>query len=67
MATPALTGRAGLQGPLTAYLEEQPHIPPSTWRFDPSGEQAPNALAGRASSSASASADSSSGTRWTPR
>jgi adenosylmethionine-8-amino-7-oxononanoate aminotransferase len=40
MATLALTGRAGLQGPLIPYLREQPHIPPSTWRFDPSGEQA---------------------------
>jgi adenosylmethionine-8-amino-7-oxononanoate aminotransferase len=44
MATLALTGRAGLQGPLTPYLEEQPHIPPSTWRFDPSGEEALRAL-----------------------
>lgn len=40
MATLALTGRAGLQGPLTPYLSEQPHIPPSTWRFDPTGEEA---------------------------
>jgi adenosylmethionine-8-amino-7-oxononanoate aminotransferase len=44
MATLALTGRAGLQGPLTPYLRQQPHIPPSTWRFDPSGEQALQAL-----------------------
>jgi adenosylmethionine-8-amino-7-oxononanoate aminotransferase len=44
MATLALTGRAGLQGPLTPYLKNQPHIPPSTWRFDPSGEQALEAL-----------------------
>jgi len=44
MATLALTGRAGLQGPLTPYLQEQPHIPPSTWRFDPSGEEALAAL-----------------------
>ena len=44
MATLALTGRAGLQGPLTPYLRPQPHIPPSTWRFDPSGEQALQAL-----------------------
>jgi adenosylmethionine-8-amino-7-oxononanoate aminotransferase len=44
MATLALTGRAGLQGPLTPYLQEQPHIPPSTWRFDPSGEKALQAL-----------------------
>ena len=44
MATLALTGRPGLQGPLTPYLAEQPHIPPSTWRFDPTGEQALEAL-----------------------
>jgi adenosylmethionine-8-amino-7-oxononanoate aminotransferase len=44
MATLALTGRAGLQGPLIPYMREQPHIPPSTWRFDPSGEQALKAL-----------------------
>src|SRR5437764_4143245 len=44
MATLALTGRAGLQGPLTPYLREQPHIPPSTWRFDPTGDQALTAL-----------------------
>jgi adenosylmethionine-8-amino-7-oxononanoate aminotransferase len=44
MATLALTGRPGLQGPLGPYLQEQPHIPPSTWRFDPSGEQALRAL-----------------------
>jgi adenosylmethionine-8-amino-7-oxononanoate aminotransferase len=44
MATLALTGRPGLQGPLTPYLQEQPHIPPSTWRFDPTGERALEAL-----------------------
>jgi adenosylmethionine-8-amino-7-oxononanoate aminotransferase len=44
MATLALTGRAGLQGPLTPYIREQPHIPPSTWRFDPTGEAALRAL-----------------------
>ena len=44
MATLSLTGRAGLQGPLTPYLREQPHIPPSTWRLDPTGEQALEAL-----------------------
>ncbi len=44
MATLALTGRAGLQGPLTPYMREHPHIPPSTWRFDPSGEAALAAL-----------------------
>lgn len=44
MATLALTGRPGLQGPLTPYFSEQPHIPPSTWRFDPTGERALEAL-----------------------
>jgi adenosylmethionine-8-amino-7-oxononanoate aminotransferase len=44
MATLALTGRPGLQGPLTPYLLEQPHIPPSTWRFDPTGQEALDAL-----------------------
>ncbi len=44
MATLALTGRPGLQGPLTPYLQQLPHIPPSTWRFDPTGEQALAAL-----------------------
>ncbi|HTX30864.1 MAG TPA: aminotransferase class III-fold pyridoxal phosphate-dependent enzyme [Solirubrobacteraceae bacterium] len=44
MATLALTGRAGLKGPLTPYLHELPHIPPSTWRFDPTGEEALAAL-----------------------
>jgi adenosylmethionine-8-amino-7-oxononanoate aminotransferase len=44
MATLALTGRPGLQGPLTPYLQEQPHIPPSTWRLDPTGEKALAAL-----------------------
>jgi adenosylmethionine-8-amino-7-oxononanoate aminotransferase len=44
MATLSLTGRAGLQGPLSPYIVEQPHIPPSTWRRDPTGEQALQAL-----------------------
>jgi adenosylmethionine-8-amino-7-oxononanoate aminotransferase len=44
MATLALTGRTGLQGPLTPYLPQHPHIPPSTWRFDPTGERALDAL-----------------------
>jgi hypothetical protein len=44
MATLALTGRPGLQGPLTPYLLEQPHIPPSTWRFDPTGQEGLDAL-----------------------
>ena len=40
MATLALTGRPGLHGPLGPYLPDVSHIPPSTSRFDPSGEQA---------------------------
>jgi adenosylmethionine-8-amino-7-oxononanoate aminotransferase len=40
MATLALTGRPGLQRPFGPYLPAHPHIPPSSWRFDPSGEQA---------------------------
>src|ERR1700694_2638090 len=37
MATLALTGRPGLQRPFEVYTSEHLHIPPSTWRFDPSG------------------------------
>jgi adenosylmethionine-8-amino-7-oxononanoate aminotransferase len=44
MATLALTGRPGLQRPFQPYLAAHLHIPPSTWRFDPSGEQALKAL-----------------------
>jgi adenosylmethionine-8-amino-7-oxononanoate aminotransferase len=44
MATLALTGRPGLQRPFQPYLPPHAHIPPSTWRFDPSGEQALEAL-----------------------
>jgi adenosylmethionine-8-amino-7-oxononanoate aminotransferase len=44
MATLALTGRPGLQRPFEPYLTAHHHIPPSTWRFDPSGEQALEAL-----------------------
>ncbi|MGH2580981.1 MAG: aminotransferase class III-fold pyridoxal phosphate-dependent enzyme, partial [Actinomycetota bacterium] len=40
METLALTGRPGLQGPFGPYLPRHLHIPPSTWRFDPSGEAA---------------------------
>lgn len=43
-ATLALTGRPGLHGPLTPYLPEVLHIPPSTKRFDPTGERALAAL-----------------------
>jgi len=44
MATLALTGRPGLQAPFGPYLAKHRHIPPSTWRFDPSGEAALAAL-----------------------
>jgi adenosylmethionine-8-amino-7-oxononanoate aminotransferase len=44
MATLALTGRPGLQRPFEPYMPTHPHIPPSTWRFDPTGEEALNAL-----------------------
>lgn len=44
MATLALTGRPGLQRPFEPYLPSHLHIPPSTWRFDPTGQQALNAL-----------------------
>lgn len=44
VATLALTGRAGLHGPLDRYLPQVGHIPPSTWRFDPTGEAALAAL-----------------------
>jgi adenosylmethionine-8-amino-7-oxononanoate aminotransferase len=44
METLALTGRSGLQGPFGPYLPRHLHIPPSTWRFDPTGEAALEAL-----------------------
>jgi adenosylmethionine-8-amino-7-oxononanoate aminotransferase len=44
METLALTGRPGLQGPLGPYLPKHLHIPPSTKRFDASGEEALAAL-----------------------
>ena len=44
MATLALTGRPGLQRPFQPYMPSHGHIPPSTWRFDPTGEQALVAL-----------------------
>jgi adenosylmethionine-8-amino-7-oxononanoate aminotransferase len=44
MATLALTGRPGLKRPFDVYMSEHLHIPPSTWRFDPTGEQALQAL-----------------------
>lgn len=36
----SLTGRPGLHHHYTPYLTPHLHIPPSTWRFDPSGEAA---------------------------
>jgi adenosylmethionine-8-amino-7-oxononanoate aminotransferase len=44
MATLALTGRPGLKRPFEPYMPSHLHIPPSTWRFDPTGEQALQAL-----------------------
>ena len=44
MATLALTGRPGLQAPFGPYLSDHLHIPPSTKRFDPTGEAALEAL-----------------------
>jgi adenosylmethionine-8-amino-7-oxononanoate aminotransferase len=44
METLALTGRPGLHGPFDPYLPKHLHIPPSTWRFDPSGQAALDAL-----------------------
>jgi adenosylmethionine-8-amino-7-oxononanoate aminotransferase len=40
MATLALNGRPRFQDPYGPYLAEHLHIPPSTWRFDPTGEAA---------------------------
>ncbi|MGI8616144.1 MAG: aspartate aminotransferase family protein [Actinomycetota bacterium] len=40
MGTLALSGRPALHEPYTPYLASHLHIPPSTWRFDPSGEAA---------------------------
>ena len=44
MATLALTGRPGLQGPFGPYLSRHLHIPPCTKHFDPTGEDALHAL-----------------------
>jgi adenosylmethionine-8-amino-7-oxononanoate aminotransferase len=42
--TLGLTGRPALQRPYQPYVVPQLHIPPSTWRFDPSGQEALAAL-----------------------
>jgi adenosylmethionine-8-amino-7-oxononanoate aminotransferase len=44
VAALSLTGRPNLQRPFDPYAAEHLHIPPSTWRFDPSGEAALAAL-----------------------
>ena len=44
MATLGLTGRGRLQAPYEPYIAPQLHIPPSTWRLDPSGREALAAL-----------------------
>jgi adenosylmethionine-8-amino-7-oxononanoate aminotransferase len=40
MGALALTGRHSLQQPYDEYLPAHLHIPPATWRFDPTGEHA---------------------------
>jgi hypothetical protein len=40
MGALSLTGRGSLQQPYDEYLPGHLHIPPATWRFDPSGESA---------------------------
>ncbi|MDP9341108.1 MAG: aminotransferase class III-fold pyridoxal phosphate-dependent enzyme [Actinomycetota bacterium] len=40
MGTLALNGRPRFQEPYGPYLADHLHIPPSTWRFDPTGEAA---------------------------
>jgi adenosylmethionine-8-amino-7-oxononanoate aminotransferase len=42
--TLALTGRPGMHRPFEPYMPRHLHIPPSTWRFDPSGNAALQAL-----------------------
>jgi adenosylmethionine-8-amino-7-oxononanoate aminotransferase len=44
LETLALTGRPGLHGAFGPYLPRHLHIPPSTWRFDPTGAAALDAL-----------------------
>jgi adenosylmethionine-8-amino-7-oxononanoate aminotransferase len=40
MGTLALSGRRSLQEPYTPYLASHLHLPPATWRTDPTGEAA---------------------------
>ncbi len=44
MGTLALTGRPSLREPYEPYLAQHLHVPPATWRTDPSGEEALAAL-----------------------
>jgi adenosylmethionine-8-amino-7-oxononanoate aminotransferase len=44
METLALTGRPGLHGPFGPFLPRHLHVPPSTWRLDPTGDAALDAL-----------------------
>jgi adenosylmethionine-8-amino-7-oxononanoate aminotransferase len=44
MGTLALNGRRALQEPYARYLAAHAHLPPATWRFDPSGQAALNEL-----------------------
>lgn len=43
-ATLSLTGRPGLHGHYAPYVVPQLHVPPSTWRLDPTGQAALDAL-----------------------
>lgn len=44
MGTFALTGRPAMTAPFDTYAAEHPHVPPSTWRWDPTGQAALDAL-----------------------
>jgi adenosylmethionine-8-amino-7-oxononanoate aminotransferase len=44
MGTLALAGRPSLQEPFGPYLASHLHVPPATWRTDPTGEEALAAL-----------------------
>lgn len=46
MGALALTGRRAVQHPYTEYLPGHMHVPPSTWRFDPTGQAALDDLDG---------------------
>jgi adenosylmethionine-8-amino-7-oxononanoate aminotransferase len=46
MGTLALSGRPSLREPYEPYLASHLHVPPATWRTDPSGEEMLRALDG---------------------